>query len=106
MVSILLIFKYPDSFSLGFYLIALSYAQLEQCKSEQVEVDLEGHIIIHYSLCADPNSVCFQRNNESCEPDESSETITKAEIVNENDNLRTLKVRDHKEFHVRVNLIL
>lgn len=68
-----------------------------------MEVDLEGHIIIPYSLCADPNSVCFQQPNESCEPDESSETISKAEIVDENGDSHTLKVQDHKEFHVRAN---
>lgn len=90
-----------ESFSLGFYLIALSYAELEQCKPKQVEVDLEEHIIIHYNLCADPNSVCFHRNKTyACEPDEPSETITTAEIVGENGDSRTLKVQDHKEFHV------
>jgi hypothetical protein len=89
------------------YLFALGYAlKLEQCKSEQVEVDLARHVTIHYGLCADPNSVCLQRNNESCEPEESSETLTKAEIVDENGDWRTLKVQDHKEFHVRVVYIL
>jgi hypothetical protein len=71
-----------------------------------VKVDLAGHVTIHYGLCADPNSVCFQRNNESCDPEESSETLTKAEIVDENGDSSTLKVQDHKEFHVRVVYIL
>ncbi len=89
----------------GLYLIALGCAKLEQCKSKQVEGDLARHVTIHYSLCADPNSVCFYDELE-CEPEEFSETITKAEIVDENGDWRTLKVQDYKEFDVRVYIIL
>ena len=78
-------------------------AKLEQCKPEQVEVDLERHLTVPYGLCDDPGSVCFQQHKESCDPDKESEEITEAKIVDQNGNSHTLKVQDRKGFHVRRN---
>ena len=80
------------------------HAKLEQCKAEQAEVDLERHLTIHYSLCDDPGSVCFQQQNEPCEPEQDSEEIIEAKLVDQTGNSHGLKVQDNgKEFDVRWN---
>ena len=95
------------SFSAGLLILQLivlpGHAQkLEPCKPEQVEVDLERHLTIHYSLCDDPGSVCLQQHNDSCEPEKEFEEISEAQLVDQNGNSHTLKVRDdRKGFRVR-----
>ena len=84
------------------HLIVLGHAELEQCKSEQVEVDLAGHLTVHYSICDNPNSVCFHQHNESCEPEQEFETIIKAKLVDHNGNSHRLNLHnDRKGFDVR-----
>ena len=82
------------------------HAQLEQCKAEQAEVDLERRLTIHYNLCDDPGSVCFQQQNESCEPEQEFEEIIEAKLVDQTGNSHRLKVQDDKKgFHVRLIMI-
>ena len=85
------------------HLIVLDHAELEQCKSEQVEVDLAEHPLpVHYGICDDPNRKCFQQHNESCEPEQEFETIIKAKLVDHNGNSHRLHLHnDRKGFDVR-----
>ena len=67
-------------------------------------MDLDGQYTINYSICYDPNSVCFQQHNvtESCEPEQELERIVKAKLIDHNGNKHTLDVLDDgKGFTVR-----
>ena len=87
------------------YFTVLGHTALEQCKSEQVEVDLDGHHTINYRICDDPTTVCFQQRNESCEPQQEFERIMEAKLVDHNGNRHTLNVQDDtKGFTVRKDL--